>query len=430
MPEPPRDPLADDEDRVDQLIAEYLSAVQSGSAPDRQEFLRTHPDLAGQLEAFFADRDHFESVAAPGAALSSPGVQLPPGADVPTLGPGDTPPPSLRPPPRHFGDYEIQDEIARGGMGVVYRARQISLGRPVALKMILAGGLASPEDIARFRSEAEAAAKLDHPHIVPIYEVGQHAGQYYFTMKLVEGGDLTQHVPRLGEEPRAAAQLVAEVAEAVHHAHQRGILHRDLKPRNILLDSLGQPHVTDFGLAKRVQESQELTHTGAILGTAPYMSPEQARADKDLTTAADVYSLGAILYELLTGRPPFRGSSPAETISTSSKGSRSGRGDLAAHRPGFGDGLPQMPGERPQAPLRLGPGPGRRTAAVAGRQADRRETGGPGRAIPAVVPPQSGPGGGRLHRRDSRRGAIEYFSWRLLEENDLLRIALAGKEGH
>lgn len=242
--------------------------------------------------------------------------------------------PIVNPKVRYFGDYELLEELARGGMGVVYRARQVSLNRPVALKMILAGQSATPALKQRFHTEAEATARLDHPNIVPIYEIGEHDGQHYFSMKLIEGGTLERKViskqysvsskarVTRGEalatddwSLRARAELVATIARAVHYAHQRGILHRDLKPSNILLDDQGVPHITDFGLAKLTEDDSGLTMSAAILGTPAYMSPEQAAGQaKGLTTSADIYSLGAILYDLLTGRPPFRAETAVETL--------------------------------------------------------------------------------------------------------------------
>ncbi|HXJ56859.1 MAG TPA: WD40 repeat domain-containing serine/threonine protein kinase, partial [Verrucomicrobiae bacterium] len=241
---------------------------------------------------------------------------------------------------RYFGDYELLEEIARGGMGVVYRARQVSLNRPVALKMILAGRLATPASMQRFQTEAESAARLDHPHIVPIYEIGEHDRQHYFSMKLIDGGTLAERIAKqpltrpadtlshpMGEgrgegersvptfDVRHSAFVISKVARAVHYAHQRGILHRDLKPTNILIDGQGEPHVTDFGLAKLIESDAGLTHSAAVMGTPSYMAPEQAAGHvKELTTATDIYSLGAILYELLAAQPPFVAETPLEIM--------------------------------------------------------------------------------------------------------------------
>jgi serine/threonine protein kinase len=214
-----------------------------------------------------------------------------------------------------FGDYELLEEVGRGGQGVVYRARQKSLNRTVALKVIGLGNWATEAHVKRFRREAEAAASLEHPGIVPIHEVGERDGSCYFSMKFVEGGQLDEVVRREAMPPRCAAELIAKVARTVHYAHERGILHRDIKPGNILLDAEGEPHLTDFGLARLVETESTVTHTLEVLGTPSYMAPEQAAGNNSaLTATTDVYALGAVLYQLLTGHPPFAGGTTYETI--------------------------------------------------------------------------------------------------------------------
>ena len=223
----------------------------------------------------------------------------------PSSGTNADPPPGTIVP--HFGDYELLEEIARGGMGVVYKARQLSLNRIVALKMILAGQLASVEDVQRFHVEAEAAAALDHPGIVPIYEIGEHAGQHYFTMGYIEGASLASRVTSGPLPPDDAAKLMVAVSEAVACAHKHGVIHRDLKPANILIGPDGQPRITDFGLAKWKEDPSDLSTGNHILGTPEYMPPEQATGTtQQVTKASDVYSLGAVLYALLTGHPPLQ----------------------------------------------------------------------------------------------------------------------------
>jgi tetratricopeptide (TPR) repeat protein len=305
------------EDRLAQVLFECLQAVEAG---DSAQTLRDrYPEFATEIAEFLADRASFDHLAAPlreavqAAAGSSAGRVAEVGrtASVPETG-------------QWLGEFELFGVIGRGGTGTVYRARQRSLDRLVALKVIRAGGPADPSDVRRFRAEAEVVAALEHPNIVPVYEVGEQDGLLYLSMRLVEGGSLADRLNALTADARAAARLVAAVARAVHFAHQRGILHRDLKPGNILLspgrgpDGGGGewvPLVADFGLAKRVDGDSSLTQSGAIVGTPSYAAPEQASGAKGaVTTAADVWGLGAVLYALLTGRPPFRGETALETL--------------------------------------------------------------------------------------------------------------------
>jgi WD40 repeat protein/tRNA A-37 threonylcarbamoyl transferase component Bud32 len=353
--EPNRDRSPEHDQRLDDVIAAYLEAQEAGDPLDRAQIEAAHPDLADELALFFANQDHVARLTAPlrdgttsdvsfrpalprhmrGAHEPAATVPFPviardlddshcahPGAEQ-EGGIAAERPESGEKRIRYFGDYELIEIIAQGGMGVVYKARQVSLNRILALKMVRAGRFATPDDLQRFRMEAEAAAHLDHPNIVHIYEVGEHEGHHYFSMKLVDGANLAALVERFHTDPRAAARLTATVARAVHYAHERGILHRDLKPANILLSGrssspLGElvPLVTDFGLAKRFEGAgAALTQSGSIVGTPSYMAPEQAEGRREsVTTAADIHALGAILFELLTGRPPFRAETMLETL--------------------------------------------------------------------------------------------------------------------
>jgi WD40 repeat protein/tRNA A-37 threonylcarbamoyl transferase component Bud32 len=286
-------------DPLEEVLEDYMRRLDRGEAVDRELLLARHPELAAGLRSYFAASDEVERL------NRTESVRWPAPA---TEGEG---------PPGRFGDYEVLEQIGQGGMGVIYRARQLSLQRLVALKVMRPYLLSSPVDVRRFRSEAESVASLDHPFIVPIFEVGEHHGQPFFSMKLIEGGNLAHHLDRLAVDIGAGVGILAAVARAVHYAHQRGILHRDLKPTNVLLDADGRPYVTDFGLAKRLTPSlrdASLTQQGAVVGTPNYMAPEQAAATGRLSTAVDVWALGAVLYEMLTGRPPFQAESPLHTL--------------------------------------------------------------------------------------------------------------------
>ena len=299
----------------DLLSLELDYRRQRGELPDCTSYCKRFPEFDGVVAAAFEShslaaiahrRDRERQAGA--STLNSPPRPLPDGEDE--LGFFVHEPQSFR-----EAGYEILGELGRGGMGVVFKAQQPALNRTVALKVVKSGRLASAAELIRFQNEAEAVAQLDHPHIVPIYEVGECRGQHFFSMKLITGTSLDRRAQHYASLPRATARLVAVVARAVHHAHQRGILHRDLKPANVLVDEQGDPHVTDFGLAKRLEGSQEVTHSGALLGTPSYMSPEQASGSRGaISTATDVYGLGTILYALLAGRAPFAGTTLVDTL--------------------------------------------------------------------------------------------------------------------
>jgi WD40 repeat protein/tetratricopeptide (TPR) repeat protein len=274
--------------------------------PRRQQFLDKLKQNAPPQEEPSSARDSAGSLATTPGAPANPRAVLPPGEIAEAA---DAPAVSTSPP-----GYELLGELGRGGMGVVYKARQISLNRTVALKMIRAAGHASAADLARFRTEAEAIARLQHPHIVQVFEVGEHQGTPFFSLEFCPGGSLANRLTGTPLPPRQAAELVEVLARAMQAAHLAGIIHRDLKPGNILLGADGTPKITDFGLAKKLDEAGQ-TGSGALLGTPSYMAPEQARGrGKEIGPATDVYALGAILYECLTGRPPFQGPNSAEIL--------------------------------------------------------------------------------------------------------------------
>jgi serine/threonine-protein kinase len=302
----PQTPAEEREQRLAHLLSELSDQRRNGRMPDLDTVAAQHPDLAAELRELW------------GAVLLAD--ELAKGERGRVSAPSEQARGALTQPrsPKNLDDYELLEEIGRGGMGIVYKARQRSLNRTVALKMVLRGEAAMPEDLARFQAEARAAANLDHPNIVPVYGAGEQDGQAYFSMRLIEGQTLAGLLARGPLRPRDAARYLAAIARAVHYAHEHGILHRDLKPSNILLDAADQPHITDFGLAKRVSgEAASLgrTATGNIVGTPAYMAPEQvSNRHGTPSPASDVYSLGIILYEMLTGRPPFQAPTPFDTL--------------------------------------------------------------------------------------------------------------------
>ncbi|MBN1588513.1 MAG: serine/threonine protein kinase [Pirellulales bacterium] len=283
------------------LLDEYLGRLHAGEPVDRESIVREHPELGSALDCL----DVLD-----GFVRELPGE--PDATELPSTDDADELSDTAQ---RQFGAYELIEEIGRGGMGIVYKARQTRLDRTVAVKMILGSHLESSEHLRRFQSEARAAARLQHPNIVHIHEVGELHGRHFFVMELIEGMSLAERLRRGPIDTADAVRLLAATARAIAELHRHGIVHRDLKPSNILLDAEANPYVTDFGLAKMFESDSLRTATGVIAGTPSYMAPEQASGHNErVGPASDVYSLGAVLYEMLTGRPPFREPTPVETV--------------------------------------------------------------------------------------------------------------------
>ncbi len=289
-----------------QLLDRAVAELRAGRHPDAAALAAERPELTDELRHLLGTLVITEELAGSSSALDPAATGSVHGVDILAGG---------TPLPERFGGFDIVRELGRGGMGIVYEARQATLDRTVALKVLIGGARASASDNERFYTEARSAARLQHPNIVAVYDVGEHDGQPYFTMRRVDGETLAQRLIAGPLAPRDAAQLLVLVARAVQHAHEMGVLHRDLKPSNVLLDRRGAPHVTDFGLAKPLDADSGLTQTGAILGSPSYMAPEQAAGKRGIVGAAtDVYGLGAILYHVLTGRPPFQAATPFDTV--------------------------------------------------------------------------------------------------------------------
>ena len=308
-----------DDPEFQSLLVGCLESLQRGETIDRAAVAKDFPRFAEEINRFLDDRQLLEAAASGFGDVPPSRIAI--SAYANTMDSNSKPSDfTIGESIRYIGEYEVLDEIARGGMGVVFRARQRKLNRVVALKMILAGRLADSSDIERFYREARAAGKLQHTNIVPVHEIGEHEGRHYFTMDFVDGPSLAETIRDETLAPRAAAELVRVTAQAVQYAHERGTIHRDLKPGNVLIDTNGQPKVTDFGLAKMLgaiddETRADLTASGQVLGTPGYMSPEQASGKQELIgPASDIYSLGAILYASLTGRAPFVADSAVDTL--------------------------------------------------------------------------------------------------------------------